>query len=95
MSQAQLNFLKLNRDYFNRGLPQSKRITPNIKTVGNREQQVYLIFYYGLELEGLPVTEEDSQLINEFVALFGPENPDYIALRNRCTHRLLIQEAYH
>ncbi len=93
MSQAQLNYLKLNRDYFNRALPQNKRITPKIKTIGDREQRVYQRFYYGLDLEGFHVTEEESQLINEFVELFGPENPDYIALRNLCTRRLLSQEA--
>ena len=93
MSQAQINFLKFNADYFNRGFPKSRRITPKMRTIGDREQQIYERFYYGLELEGIPVTEEESRLINEFVELFGPENTYYIALRNHCTRRLLTQEA--
>jgi hypothetical protein len=50
MSQAQINFLKFNADYFNRGFPKSRRITPKMRTIGDREQQIYERFYYGLVL---------------------------------------------
>jgi hypothetical protein len=75
------------------GFPRSRRITPKMRTIGDREQQIYERFYYGLAQEDIPVTEEEWRLINEFVELFGPENTYYIALRNHCTRRLLTQEA--